>query len=163
MNFTVTRLKKGSRRKSYMEVDPCYATVFACGPKHIEDNSMLVFGSTADSTKQEESVTVVLTRLELQHVYNLIKARLEEMPADIERVWPAFIRFGENGSAMRLMKPEQGYPRYWRDAGNWGVDARYDKNDGKFYSIFHEKGSLNDVELIPITKVEWKKSNAGYV
>lgn len=86
--------------------------------------------------------------------------------------FPPYIKFGENGCAMRLHNPEQGYflgrenfVEYWRDGGLWGVDIVIDKETGKLYSLFQDdkQNSLSNVELIPCTRAVWKKCNGQYV
>ena len=56
-------------------------------------------------------------------------------------------------------------PCYYRDAGNWEVEFRYDENLNKWFSVCKHRDMpwLHDVELIPITKKEWLNDNKGYI
>ena len=49
---------------------------------------------------------------------------------------------------------------YYRAAGEWSVG--YVVRDGKVFSISDMKW-LNDIELVPITKEQWKEGNQGYI
>jgi hypothetical protein len=89
----------------------------------------------------------------------------------INQVLPKYVKLktnGSGGSCMRLYNPEQNQSFGWkddvveyhRDGGSWSVDIRID--NGKFFSVSHHEG-LNNIELIPISYTEWKKSNVGYI
>lgn len=76
-----------------------------------------------------------------------------------------------HNTAMRLCQkdqywgePEAGF-HYWRDAGHWAVAFGFDEIEQKWYSVCNDSDTqwLNNVELVPITKNEWKKDNKGYL
>lgn len=82
---------------------------------------------------------------------------------------PKYIRL--HNTAMRLTQkqrnwgePEAGF-HYWRDAGLWGIDFRFDEIEQKWYSVSirEETDWLNDKELIPITRKEYREENKGYL
>lgn len=49
---------------------------------------------------------------------------------------------------------------YWKDAGAWGVGAKF-LPDGSMKSVSF-MNSLSGNDLIPCTKVEWAGNNRGY-
>lgn len=65
-----------------------------------------------------------------------------------------------HGSELRLRVAEKDY---YRDGGYWCVN--YTIKDGKIYSVspYEDTPWLDNVELTPITKAEWRKGNRGYV
>jgi len=82
---------------------------------------------------------------------------------------PKYIRL--HNTAMRLTRKQQnwGEPKagyhYWRDAGLWGIDFRYDEVEQKWYSVWadDEMDWLHNKELIPITRKEYRDENKGYL
>lgn len=95
---------------------------------------------------------------------------------DVIATFPKYIRFGEDGCAMRLTPVYESYCavderciEYHRDAGLWGVGVRLDSDTGKLYSVFEYANHdisyayLNDVELISTTYEDWKEDNQGYL
>jgi hypothetical protein len=81
--------------------------------------------------------------------------------------FPPYAMLGTDGAKVRLYNPERGqwgwrthFLEYHRDAGWWSVDI-VEKN-GKLYSESKHE-NLNGLEILPITYIEWKKSNHGYI
>lgn len=81
---------------------------------------------------------------------------------------PKYVKL--KNSALRFMKGINVYnnhkpDQYWRDAGLWGVEFRFDDIEQKWYSVCKDEdlSHLNNVELIPITREEWKEDNKGYI
>lgn len=81
---------------------------------------------------------------------------------------PKYAKLGR--TAMRFQKGSDVYDdkqvdRYWRDAGHWGVAFRFDEIEQKWYSVCNDSDTqwLNNVELVPITRNEWKEDNKGYL
>ena len=87
---------------------------------------------------------------------------------------PKYIMFkdkttGELYCAMRLLSKEEregrnmGTRQYWRDAGLWGINYKW--KDGKLFTQnpYRDLKHLNNVELVEITKEQWRKDNEGYV
>lgn len=81
------------------------------------------------------------------------------------RKFPPYVK--ASGVALRLHNPEQGnfgwrenHVEYYRDAGFWSVDINIVGD--KLWTIA-EGDKINNIELIPITKQEWRKDNRGYI
>lgn len=82
---------------------------------------------------------------------------------------PKYVRL--NNTAMRLLKAGNNAfsynesEQYWRDAGYWGIDFRFDEIEQKWYSVSigEETDWLNNIELIPITRKEYREENKGYL
>ena len=82
---------------------------------------------------------------------------------------PKYIRL--HNTAMRLCQKDQYWGEskagfhYWRDAGQWGIDFRFDEVEQKWFSVSirEETEWLHDKELIPITRKEYRDENKGYL
>ena len=82
---------------------------------------------------------------------------------------PKYVHF--HNTAMHLCQKDEyfGGPEpilhYWRDAGQWGIDFRFDEVEQKWFSVCSDLDThwLDNVELVPITKTEWKEDNEGYI
>ena len=78
---------------------------------------------------------------------------------------PKYVRL--NNSALRYKslryKSNNGFPCYYRDAEDWEVEFRYDETLEKWFSISPDDSWLHDIELIPITEIEWRIDNDGYI
>jgi hypothetical protein len=69
---------------------------------------------------------------------------------------PKFVKLCN--SALRL---EVNKKRYYRDAGDWSVEYRFNKHDHLVSKSIMPH--LNNEPLIEITREEWKEDNKGYL
>lgn len=89
-------------------------------------------------------------------------SRIKDLPGFV-----MMMQDGKNGCAMRLLDKDEyrsGHGMYWRDGGEWGIDARMKNgklvSDAKIYG--DELQYLDGQDLIPITEEEWKEDNGRY-
>lgn len=66
---------------------------------------------------------------------------------------------GDNFTCLRLT----GKKTYFRDAGDWDVDSRFDEETQTFRSVYPTYENLDGLELRPCAREEWAKDNEGYI
>lgn len=79
--------------------------------------------------------------------------------AKITPLYPQFVMMG-GSTALRLVRGGKNNYVYYRDGGDWDVDIHRFEN-GDLITCSH-MGSLNGINLRPITEAQWKNCNGKY-
>lgn len=74
---------------------------------------------------------------------------------------PKYVKLGH--SALRLLSDEVYGSHYYRDAGMWHIGFVVKDNKLFAKSLYSEMNHAEGLELVPISKKEWKEDNLGYV